>query len=75
MTLTADTTRGNATRIATGTRDKCVQVWSFDSSSRKLVSIHSNAFGCDKDIMPKGLAFETNERQDLHVFGLYDGGL
>lgn len=74
MTLTADTTRGNATRIATGTRDKCVQVWSFDSSSRKLVSIHSNAFG-EKDVIPKGLAFEANEKQDLHVFELYDGGL
>jgi len=73
--LTADTTRGNATRIATGTRDKCVQVWSFDSSSRKLDSIHSNAFGHGKDIVPKGLAFEGNEKQDLYVFGLYDGGL
>jgi hypothetical protein len=50
-------------------------VWSFDSSSRKLVSIHSNAFGHEKDVIPKGLAFEANEKQDLHVFGLYDGGL
>jgi hypothetical protein len=68
-------TRGNATRIATGTRDKCVQVWSFDSSSRKLISIHSNAFSQEKDIVPKCLAFEDNEKQDLYVFGLYDGGL
>ena len=75
MTLIADTTRGNATRIATGTRNKCVQIWSFDSSSRKLVSIHSNAFSHEKDIIHKGLAFESNEKQDLHVFGLYDGGL
>ena len=63
------------TRIATGTRDKCVQVWSFDSSSRKLVSVHSSAFSQEKDIVHKSLAFESNEKQDLCIFGLYDGGL
>ena len=72
--MIADTSRGSATHIAMGTRNKCVQVWSFDSSSRKLTSVYSNAFG-DKDIIPKGLAFDNNETQDLYVFGLYDGGL
>lgn len=70
-----DTSGGTATRIATGTRDKCVQVWLFDSSSRSLVSVHSSAFSQDKDIVPKSLAFENNEKKDLCVFGLYDGGL
>ena len=70
-----DISGGMTTRIATGTRDKCVQVWSFDSSSRKLVSVHSSAFSQEKDIVPKSLAFESNEKQDLCVFGLYDGGL
>jgi hypothetical protein len=75
LSIAADTSGGRATRIATGTRDKCVQVWSFDSSSRKLDSVHSNAFSQDKDIIPKSLAFENNEKRDLCVFGLYDGAM
>lgn len=73
--MAVDTSGGSTTRIATGTRDKCVQVWSFDSSSRKLDSVHSNAFSQDKDIIPKSLAFENNEKRDLCVFGLYDGAM
>ena len=31
---------------------------------------------CDgKGIMPKALAFDSNEEWDFYVFGLYDGGL
>jgi len=74
LALTADTTWGDTTRIATCTRDKCVQVWAFDSSSRTLLAIHSKFYE-DKDIVPKTVAFDTNENRDLYVFGLYDGGL
>ena len=75
LSLAVDISGGIATRIATGTRDKCVQVWLFDSSSRTLQSVHSKAYGDDKSIVPKALAFADNEAKDLYVFGLYDGGL
>ena len=75
LCMTADISGGSSIRFATGTRDKCVQVWSFDSSSRKLTPIHSKAFADDKDIVPKALAFDGSKDQNLFVFGLYDGGL
>ena len=75
LSINADRSGGNSIRFATGTRDKCVQVWSFDSSSRKLTPIHSKAFADDKDIVPKALAFDGSKDQNLFVFGLYDGGL
>ena len=75
LSLAVDISGGIATQIATGTRDKCVQVWLFDSSSRTLQSVHSKAYGDDKSIVPKALAFADNEAKDLYVFGLYDGGL
>jgi hypothetical protein len=62
-------------RIAIGTRDKCVQVWVFDSNNRKLDPVFSKGYSADKDIIPKALAFDSNPERDLHVFGLYDGGL
>lgn len=75
LSLAVDRSGSSSTRLATGTRDKCVQVWAFDSSSRKLLPVHSKAFAQDKDIVPKALAFDGNKNQDLYVFGLYDGGL
>lgn len=57
-------------RLATGTRDSCVQVWTYDSGTCTLVSKHSNIH---HGIVPKALAFGVNK--DLYVFGLYDGGL
>ena len=73
--ITADISGGNTVRIATGTRDKCVQVWLFDSSAHELKAVHSKAYGDNKGIVPKALAFDANEDRDLYVFGLYDGGL
>ncbi|KAF9523948.1 WD40-repeat-containing domain protein [Crepidotus variabilis] len=75
LSMTAEDLGGGSTRIATGTRDKCVQVWTLDSSARKLLSVHSSAFSQEKDIIPKSLAFDGNESKDLCVFGLYNGGL
>ena len=75
LSLAADTTIGNTTRIATGTRDKCVQVWKFESITPKLVSIHSSAFSENKDIVPKTLAFNDDPNHDLYIFGIFDGGL
>ena len=66
---------GNTVQIATGTQDKCVQVWLFNSSTHELKVVHSKAYGGNKGIVPKALAFNTNEDQDLYIFGLYDGGL
>lgn len=73
--ITADISGGNTVQIATGTRDKCVQVWLFDSSAHELKAVHLKAYGDNKGIVPKALAFDANEDRDLYVFGLYDGGL
>jgi len=75
LSLAADTTTGSITRIATGTRDKCVQVWTFDSNIQKLVPVHSSAFSEKKDIVPKALAFNDDPNHDLYIFGIFDGGL
>ena len=75
LSLVVDISRGIATWIATGTRDKCVQVWLFDSSGQMLQSVHSKAYGNDKSIVPKALTFADNKAKDLYIFSLYDGGL
>ena len=75
LSLAADTTTGSMTRITTGTRDKCVQVWTFDSNTQKLVSVHSSAFSEKKDIVPKALVFNDDPSHDLYIFGIFDGGL
>jgi hypothetical protein len=72
--ITADIS-GEKTRIATGTRDKCVQVWLFDSTIRELEKVYSMTYGDSKGIVPKVLAFDINDERDFYVFGLYDGGL
>jgi hypothetical protein len=73
--ITANISGGNRARIATGTRDRCVQVWLFDSNNRELKAVYLKAYGDNKGIVPKALAFDANEDRDLYVFGLYDGGL
>ncbi|KAF8880605.1 hypothetical protein CPB84DRAFT_1851829 [Gymnopilus junonius] len=60
--IAVDTSRGS-TRIATGTWD------------RKLVSVFSKENKGEIEMVPKALAFDTNEERDLFIFGLYDGGL
>ena len=75
LSLAAETTTGSTTRIATSTRDKCVQVWTFDSNSQKLVSVHLSALSERKDIVPKALAFNDDPSHDLYIFGIFDGGL
>jgi hypothetical protein len=37
--------------------------------------MYSKAYGEDREILPKTLAFNNNVDRDLYVFGLYDGGL
>ena len=71
----ANISDSNTTRIATGTRDKCVQVWLFDSTTHQLNGVSLKAYGDGKGIIPKALAFDANKEQDLYVFGLHDGGL
>ena len=73
--IMADISGGNTVRIATGTQDKCIQVWLFDSNTCELKAVHSKADGDNKGIVPKTLAFDANEDQDLYIFGLYDGCL
>ena len=73
--ITADISGEKTVRIATGTRDRCVHVWLFDSSTRELKKVYSMEYSSDKGIVPKALAFDSNEERDFYVFGLYDGGL
>jgi hypothetical protein len=56
-------------RVATGTRDSVVQVWSFDSNEglRPLFSVQLST------TVPRTLGFVDNTAQDLYVFGLYNG--
>ena len=75
LSLAADATTGSTTRIATSTRDKCVQVWTFDSNIQKLVSVHSSAFSEKKDIVLKALVFDDGPSHDLYIFGIFDSGL
>ncbi|KAJ3507463.1 hypothetical protein NLJ89_g6292 [Agrocybe chaxingu] len=75
-TIAAD--RGShdaSTCIATGTRDKYVQVWTFDANTRTLLPCNSKVYGENHEVIPKALAFNNNNERDLYVFGIYDGGL
>ncbi|KAF8953888.1 hypothetical protein BDZ97DRAFT_1929269, partial [Flammula alnicola] len=40
-----------------------------------LSPVHSKAYGSEKEIVPKAVAFDDNDERDLYIFGLYDGGL
>lgn len=62
-------------RVVTGSRDKCIQVWEFNSATHKLTAVFSRAHGVERDIVPKALAFDKGLRKDVLVFGFYDGGL
>jgi hypothetical protein len=75
LSVVADTTGSDLTRVATCTRDKCVQVWLFNSANCKLVPVYSKLYKGDRETVPKALAFDDNADRDLFVFGLYDGGL
>ncbi|KJA15064.1 hypothetical protein HYPSUDRAFT_208188 [Hypholoma sublateritium FD-334 SS-4] len=73
--MTADISAPSFTRVATGTRDKCFQVWDFDSSTCEIKAVFSRRHGPERDIVPKALVFDKNPTKDVYVFGLYDGGL
>lgn len=68
MCLTYDHA-GNDTRIATGTRDKRVQVWSFDFRG-PLIPIFSIELSTT---IPRTINFNRTASRDLLVFGMYDG--
>lgn len=62
-------------RVVTGSRDKCIQLWDFNSTTHQLTTIFSRVHGVERDIVPKALAFDKGPRKDILVFGFYDGGL
>ena len=62
-------------RVVTGSRDKCIQAWEFDSATHKLAAIFSRVHGVERDIVPKALAFDKGPHKNILVFGFYDGGL
>lgn len=74
LSMAVDIT-STSVRVVTGTRDKCIQVWEFDSTTHKLTTVFSRAHGVERDIVPKALAFDKGPQKDVLVFGFYDGGL
>ncbi|KAG1720367.1 WD40-repeat-containing domain protein [Suillus occidentalis] len=68
MCLTFDHS-GNDTRIATGTRDKRVQVWSFDFKG-PLIPVFSIELSTT---IPRMINFNRTASRHILVFGMYDG--
>ena len=75
LSMAVDRVGTAPTRIVTGTRDKCIQIWNFDPCTKVLHSVQSRVYVDHNNIVPKCLAFDDNQDRDLFVFGLYDGGL
>jgi hypothetical protein len=66
--LTWDATNEATLRIASGTRDRFVQLWSFNGRD-----LHSN-FSIQLAVtIPKNIGFANNPGADLYVFGTYGG--
>ncbi|KJA13352.1 hypothetical protein HYPSUDRAFT_59954 [Hypholoma sublateritium FD-334 SS-4] len=74
LSMAADIS-STSVRVVTGSRDKCIQVWEFNSTTHKLAVLFSRVHGVERDIVPKALAFDKGPQKDVLVFGLYDGGL
>lgn len=74
LSMTVDIS-STSVRVATGSRDKCIQVWEFNSTTNKITATFSRMHGVERDIVPKALAFDKGPRKDVLVFGFYDGGL
>ncbi|KAG2751885.1 WD40 repeat-like protein [Suillus brevipes Sb2] len=68
MCLTYDHT-GDDTRIASGTRDRHVQVWAFDFKG-PLVPIFSVELATT---IPRTVNFNRTASRNILVFGMYDG--
>ena len=75
MYVTTDASTSEIARVAACTRDKCVQVWTFNAGNCKLLPVYSKAYLEERDVVPKALVIDNNADRDLFVFGLYDGGL
>lgn len=59
----------NTNRLVTGTRDRIVQLWNFDSKDA-LVPMFTVQL---ESTIPKTLGFVDNLTRDIYVFGLYNG--
>jgi hypothetical protein len=68
MCLTCDHT-GNDTRIASGTRDRRIQVWAFDFKG-PLIPIFSVELATT---IPRTINFNHAASRNILVFGMYDG--
>ncbi len=66
--ITSDpTSAGTGVRLATGTRERQVMVWTFDND----VLVPSMSIQLATTV-PKGIAFVSGQK-DLYVWGMYDG--
>ena len=75
LSITVDRVGTVPARIMTGTHDKCIQIWNFNPCTKVLHSVQSRVYVDHNNIVPKCLAFDDNQDQDLFIFGLYNGGL
>jgi hypothetical protein len=62
---------GQSVRIAFGTRDKAVQVWSLDHK-RHVSTVFSKTLA---NTIPVSIEILRNVSRDVRVFGLYDGSV
>jgi WD domain, G-beta repeat. len=66
--LSWDSSNEVTLRLASGTRDQCIQLWSFNG--KELHSIWSIQL---TSTVPKTIGFSENPGADLYVFGIYNG--
>jgi WD40 repeat protein len=69
--IACDDSGDDSTRLATGTRDRLVQVWKLDSKAQ----LHP-VFSVQLDMtVPKAVVFGANGNKDIYVLGVFDGNL
>ncbi len=63
-----DSTNEATLRLANGTRDRVVQLWSFNG-----LELHSSFSIKLLTTIPRAIAFSEGPGSDLYVFGVYNG--
>lgn len=61
--------RETAVRLAVGTRDRLVQVWTVDSSFGITIVFNIEL----KTTVPKSITLVDNAARDVLVYGIFDG--
>ena len=61
--------RETAVRLAVGTQDRLVQVWTVDSSFGMTIVFNTEL----KTTVPKSITLVDNTARDVLVYGIFDG--